>query len=86
VIGRNYPLFTPMGSIAYALAAGNAVAEASELTPLIAVNVAEIAAQTFALPDLLQVVTGSRRDRSRARPSAVDKIAFTGSPGTRAAR
>jgi aldehyde dehydrogenase (NAD+) len=61
VIGPwNYPLFTPMGSIAYALAAGNAVVwKPSELTPLIAVKVAQIAAATFALPDLLQVVTGA---------------------------
>src|SRR5438874_3328831 len=45
VIGPwNYPLFTPMGSIAYALAAGNAVVwKPSELTPLVAVKIAEIA-------------------------------------------
>src|SRR5690606_21939854 len=37
VIGPwNYPLFTPMGSIGYALAAGNAVVfKPSELTPLV---------------------------------------------------
>jgi acyl-CoA reductase-like NAD-dependent aldehyde dehydrogenase len=39
VIGPwNYPLFTPFGSISYALAAGNAVVwKPSELTPLFAV-------------------------------------------------
>jgi acyl-CoA reductase-like NAD-dependent aldehyde dehydrogenase len=84
VIGPwNYPLFTPMGSIAYALAAGNAVVwKPSELTPLIAVKVAEIAAQTFALPDLLQVVTGAGATGAALAKSAVDKIAFTGSPAT----
>ena len=84
VIGPwNYPLFTPMGSIAYALAAGNAVVwKPSELTPLIAVKVAEIAAKTFALPDLLQVVTGAGATGAALAKSAVDKIAFTGSAAT----
>src|SRR6185312_2899716 len=54
----NYPLNTPMGSIAYALAAGNAVVwKPSELTPLVALEIEKIAKQVFALPDLLQVVT-----------------------------
>jgi acyl-CoA reductase-like NAD-dependent aldehyde dehydrogenase len=84
VIGPwNYPLFTPMGSISYALAAGNAIVwKPSELTPLIAVRVAEIAARTFALPDLLQVVTGAGATGGALARSAVDKIAFTGSAGT----
>jgi len=84
VIGPwNYPLFTPMGSIAYALAAGNAVVwKPSELTPLIAVKVAEIAQQAVAVPDLLQVVTGAGPTGAALARAAVDKIAFTGSPGT----
>src|SRR3954468_21842855 len=43
VIGPwNYPLFTPMGSIAYALAAGNAVVfKPSEYTPAVGVWLAE---------------------------------------------
>jgi acyl-CoA reductase-like NAD-dependent aldehyde dehydrogenase len=84
VIGPwNYPLFTPMGSIAYALAAGNAVVwKPSELTPLVAVRVAEIAAEAFALPDLLQVVTGAGATGAALARSAVDKIAFTGSAAT----
>lgn len=84
VIGPwNYPLFTPMGSIAYALAAGNAVVwKPSELTPLIAVEVANIAAATFALPDLLQVVTGAGATGAALAKAAVDKIAFTGSAAT----
>ena len=84
VIGPwNYPLFTPMGSIAYALAAGNAVVwKPSELTPLLAVKVAEIAAKTFALPDLLQVVTGAGATGAALAKSAIDKIAFTGSAAT----
>jgi len=84
VIGPwNYPLYTPMGSIAYALAAGNAVVfKPSELTPLIAVKLAEIAAKTFALRDLLQVVTGAGATGAALAKSAVDKIAFTGSAAT----
>jgi acyl-CoA reductase-like NAD-dependent aldehyde dehydrogenase len=84
VIGPwNYPLFTPMGSIAYALAAGNAVVwKPSELTPLIATKVTEIAAATFALPDLLQIVTGAGATGAALAKAAVDKIAFTGSAAT----
>ncbi|HLL21355.1 MAG TPA: aldehyde dehydrogenase family protein, partial [Kofleriaceae bacterium] len=84
VIGPwNYPINTPMGSIAYALAAGNAVVfKPSELTPLVGVKVAEIAAKTFALPDLLQVVTGAGATGAALAKAAVDKIAFTGSAAT----
>lgn len=84
VIGPwNYPMFTPMGSIAYALAAGNAVVfKPSELTPLLAVKIAEIAAKTFALPNLFQVVTGAGATGAALAKSAVDKIAFTGSAAT----
>ena len=84
VIGPwNYPLFTPMGSIAYALAAGNAVVwKPSELTPLVAQKVEEIARRTFALPDLLQVVTGAGQTGAALAKSAVDKVAFTGSTAT----
>jgi len=68
---------------AYALAAGNAVVfKPSELTPLVAVKLAEIARATFALPDLLQVVTGAGATGAALAKAAVDKIAFTGSAGT----
>jgi len=84
VIGPwNYPLFTPMGSIAYALAAGNAVVwKPSELTPLVALEIEKIAKRTFALADLLQVVTGAGATGAALAKSAVDKIAFTGSAAT----
>jgi acyl-CoA reductase-like NAD-dependent aldehyde dehydrogenase len=84
VIGPwNYPLFTPMGSIAYALAAGNAVVwKPSELTPLVALEVEKIAKKAFALPDLLQVVTGAGATGAALAKSGVDKIAFTGSAAT----
>jgi len=84
VIGPwNYPIFTPMGSIAYALAAGNAVVfKPSELTPLVAIEVGKIAAQTISVPDVLQVVPGRGPAGAALARGAVDKIAFTGSPAT----
>jgi len=84
VIGPwNYPLNTPMGSIAYALAAGNAVVwKPSELTPLVALEIEKIAKRVFALPDLLQVVTGAGGTGAALAKSAVDKISFTGSAAT----
>ena len=68
VIGPwNYPVFTPMGSIAYALAAGNAVVfKPSEYTP----GVGEWLARTFLESVGRPVLSGGhrlRRDRRRAR-------------------
>ena len=84
VIGPwNYPVFTPMGSIAYALAAGNAVVwKPSELTPLVALEIEKIAKRTFALTDLLQVVTGAGATGAALAKAAIDKVAFTGSAAT----
>ncbi|HLU68389.1 MAG TPA: aldehyde dehydrogenase family protein [Kofleriaceae bacterium] len=84
VIGPwNYPLFTPMGSIAYALAAGNAVVfKPSEHTPLIGQLIGEIAREAISLPHVFQVVTGDGRTGGALARSAVDKIAFTGSAAT----
>ncbi|MCG8425102.1 MAG: aldehyde dehydrogenase family protein [Proteobacteria bacterium] len=84
VIGPwNYPIFTPMGSIAYALAAGNAVVfKPSELTPLIGRLLADIAARTMSVPNLVQVVTGGGTTGAALARSAVDKVAFTGSSAT----
>ncbi|MFH8470681.1 aldehyde dehydrogenase family protein [Streptomyces sp. NPDC017991] len=85
VIGPwNYPLYTPMGSIGYALAAGNAVVfKPSEHTPGTGVLLAELLAS--AVPEhagLLTVVTGSAATGEALARSGVDKVAFTGSPGT----
>ncbi|MGW4233173.1 aldehyde dehydrogenase family protein [Streptomyces sp. NPDC004980] len=89
VIGPwNYPLYTPMGSIGYALAAGNAVVfKPSELTPGVGVLLARSFAE--AVPDhadLLRTVTGPASTGAALAgadgPTGVDKIAFTGSPGT----
>ncbi len=84
VIGPwNFPVFTPMGSIAYALAAGNAVVfKPSELTPLTGQLLAEIAVSCFSVPGVFTVVTGDGRTGAALARADVDKIAFTGSAGT----
>jgi acyl-CoA reductase-like NAD-dependent aldehyde dehydrogenase len=84
VIGPwNYPLFTPMGSIAYALAAGNAVVfKPSEYTPGVAELLAEIVAGVVPEQPILQVVTGHGSTGDALARGAVDKVAFTGSART----
>jgi acyl-CoA reductase-like NAD-dependent aldehyde dehydrogenase len=85
VIGPwNYPVFTPMGSIAYALAAGNAVVfKPSEYTPAIGAWLA--AAWRAAVPDAadaFQVVTGYGETGAALCRAGVGKLAFTGSAAT----
>ncbi|HUS68147.1 MAG TPA: aldehyde dehydrogenase family protein [Kofleriaceae bacterium] len=84
VIGPwNYPIHTPMGSIAYALAAGNTVVfKPSELTPLLGQLIGEIAREAISIPDVLQVVTGDGRTGAALARAEVDKVAFTGSTAT----
>lgn len=84
VIGPwNYPLFTPMGSISSALAAGNGVVfKPSELTPLVGMELAAIAASTLGHPDLVQVVTGYGPTGAALARAGVDKLSFTGSTAT----
>jgi acyl-CoA reductase-like NAD-dependent aldehyde dehydrogenase len=89
VIGPwNYPVFTPVGSIAYALAAGNAVVfKPSELTPATGhwlVN--SFAEALLTIGDshepVLQLVTGPGTTGDALARSGVAKIAFTGSAAT----
>jgi acyl-CoA reductase-like NAD-dependent aldehyde dehydrogenase len=85
VIGPwNYPVFTPMGSVAYALAAGNAVVfKPSEYTPAIGAWLA--AAWRAAVPDAadaFQVVTGYGETGAALCRAGVGKLAFTGSAAT----
>lgn len=84
VIGPwNYPIFTPMGSISYALAAGNTVVfKPSEFAPGVAVWLAETFAEVAPSAAIFSVVTG-KGDTGRALcESGVDKLAFTGSTAT----
>ena len=85
VIGPwNYPVFTPMGSLAYALAAGNAVVfKPSEHTPGVGVWLEQAwRAGVPERPDVLQVVTGLGGTGAALTRAGVDKIAFTGSAAT----
>jgi acyl-CoA reductase-like NAD-dependent aldehyde dehydrogenase len=85
VIGPwNYPVFTPMGSIAYALAAGNAVVfKPSEYTPAIGAWLVD--AWERAVPDgkdVFTLVTGLGETGAALCRAGVDKVAFTGSATT----
>src|SRR5262249_35367653 len=74
----NYPAFTPMGSIAYALAAGNAVVfKPSEYTPGVALLLAEIVSAVVPEQPVLGVVTGFGDTGSALARGGVDKVAFT---------
>jgi acyl-CoA reductase-like NAD-dependent aldehyde dehydrogenase len=84
VIGPwNYPVFTPMGSIAYALAAGNAVLfKPSEFTPAVGGWLVSSFAEIVPDHPVLQLITGPGETGDILARSAVDKIAFTGSTRT----
>jgi acyl-CoA reductase-like NAD-dependent aldehyde dehydrogenase len=84
VIGPwNYPVFTPMGSIAYALAAGNAVVfKPSELTPAVGGWLVSSFAEVVPEQPVLQLITGYGQTGDALARSAVSKIAFTGSAAT----
>jgi acyl-CoA reductase-like NAD-dependent aldehyde dehydrogenase len=84
VIGPwNYPAFTPMGSIAYALAAGNAVVfKPSEYTPGVGAWLAATFAEVVPEHPVFGVVTGFGETGAALCRSGVDKVAFTGSTAT----
>jgi acyl-CoA reductase-like NAD-dependent aldehyde dehydrogenase len=88
VIGPwNYPVFTPIGSIAYALAAGNAVVfKPSELTPATGDYLVRSFGEALGVfgdaPPVLQLVTGPGSTGDALARSGVAKIAFTGSAAT----
>ena len=84
VIGPwNYPVYTPMGSIVYALAAGNAVVfKPSELTPGVGHWLAAAFAEVVPEQPVFQVVTGLGETGAALCRSGVNKLAFTGSTAT----
>jgi acyl-CoA reductase-like NAD-dependent aldehyde dehydrogenase len=89
VIGPwNYPVFTPMGSIGYALAAGNAVVfKPSELTTgvgqWLVQSFTEVLSEVFGdTESVLQLVTGLGGTGAELAKSGVNKLAFTGSAAT----
>lgn len=84
VIGPwNYPVFTPMGSIAYALAAGNTVVfKPSEFSPAIGTWLVDAFHEVLPDHDVLQIVRGFGETGNALCTSGVDKLAFTGSTRT----
>jgi acyl-CoA reductase-like NAD-dependent aldehyde dehydrogenase len=84
VIGPwNYPILTPVGSIGYALAAGNAVVfKPSEYTPAIGKWYVDRFAEVVPEQPVLQVVFGAGEVGAALCRSGVDKLAFTGSTAT----
>ncbi|MFF2370915.1 aldehyde dehydrogenase family protein [Agromyces sp. NPDC058110] len=85
VIGPwNYPFYTPMGSISYALSAGNAIVfKPSELTPGTAKWIEEAWNRAVSGHAVFTVVVGDGATTGEALiASGVDKVAFTGSART----
>jgi len=84
VIGPwNYPMFTPMGSIAYALAAGNTVVfKPSEYTPAVGDWLAKSFAEVAPFSGIFTTITGLPDTGRALTESAVNKISFTGSTRT----
>jgi acyl-CoA reductase-like NAD-dependent aldehyde dehydrogenase len=84
VIGPwNYPIFTPVGSIAYALAAGNTVVfKPSEYTPGVGVWLEESFSSVAPFADVFTTITGLGQTGAALCNSAIDKLSFTGSTRT----
>ncbi|WP_018351213.1 aldehyde dehydrogenase family protein [Longispora albida] len=84
VIGPwNYPVLTPVGSLAYALAAGNTVVfKPSEYTPGVGQFLADTFAQAVPEHPVFGIVHGLGDTGAELVSSGVDKIAFTGSTRT----
>jgi len=84
VIGPwNYPIFTPIGSISYALAAGNAVIfKPSEYTPGVGVWLEETFSEVAPFADIFTTITGLGETGGALCSSGVNKISFTGSTRT----
>ncbi|QDY10312.1 aldehyde dehydrogenase family protein [Micromonospora sp. HM134] len=84
VIGPwNYPVFTPVGSAAYALAAGNAVVlKPSEYTPVVGQWLVDAFAEVVPEQPAFTAVHGLGDVGAALCRSGVDKVAFTGSTAT----
>jgi succinate-semialdehyde dehydrogenase / glutarate-semialdehyde dehydrogenase len=84
VIGPwNYPVLTPLNSIAFALAAGNAVIhKPSEHTPAVGQWLADSFAEVTGEHPVFQVVHGAGPTGEALCRAGVDKVSFTGSTAT----
>ncbi|MGH3646767.1 MAG: aldehyde dehydrogenase family protein [Micromonosporaceae bacterium] len=84
VIGPwNYPVFTPMGSIAYALAAGNAIVfKPSEYSPAVGQWLADTFAEVVPDAPVFQMIHGLGDVGASLTAQGLGKVAFTGSTAT----
>lgn len=84
VIGPwNYPVFTPLGSMVYALAAGNAVVfKPSEYTPATGRWLIDAISEAIPEQPVAQLATGYGETGAHLCRSGVAKISFTGSTPT----
>jgi acyl-CoA reductase-like NAD-dependent aldehyde dehydrogenase len=84
VIGPwNYPAHTPLGSISYALAAGNAVVfKPSEYAPAVGAWLVDSFASVVPERPVFQLVPGFGDTGAALCRAGVDKLAFTGSTAT----
>ncbi len=85
IIPWNFPMLMAAWKVAPALAAGcTMVLKPSELTPLTALELADIAAAADVPPGVLNVVTGLGKDAGAplSEHPGIDKLAFTGSVPT----
>jgi acyl-CoA reductase-like NAD-dependent aldehyde dehydrogenase len=79
----NFPWAIPLGEVVMALMAGNTVVlKPSELTPLIALRMADVFRRAGLPAGVLEVVTGDGQTGAALVESGVDKLMFTGSVAT----
>jgi acyl-CoA reductase-like NAD-dependent aldehyde dehydrogenase len=79
----NFPWAIPLGEVVMALMAGNGVVlKPSELTPFVALRIADVFARAGLPEGLLSVMTGDGRTGASLVEAGADKIMFTGSVAT----
>ncbi len=79
----NYPFSTPATETLAALATGNTVVlKPSELTPLMALELAKLLHEAGVPDDVFQVVIGDGAIGAALLESSIDKVVFTGSVAT----
>ncbi|RYJ06451.1 MAG: aldehyde dehydrogenase family protein, partial [Actinomycetales bacterium] len=84
VIGPwNFPVMTPLGSVIFALAAGNTVVfKPSEFSPGVGLWLERAMAEVVPEQPVFQVVTGTGATGAALSRAGVDKVSFTGSTAT----
>ncbi|HEV2861325.1 MAG TPA: aldehyde dehydrogenase family protein [Pyrinomonadaceae bacterium] len=79
----NFPWATPLDEVVTALMAGNTVVlKPSELTPFVALKIADVLGRAGVPEGVLEVVTGDGSTGAALVEAAPDKIMFTGSVAT----